>query len=192
MKTITHTQAQAIIDIACESWKNILFNEWGKAIVLKESITFPNGYYEEMRDACTSEQHKLFDKIFGSDNKKEFKPGDWVVRTKNEHVGMEVGDIDQIVKVDKVCSNIRSLYLKKYIGTQNACHDADYFRLATELEIHEAQFIPKGTPCLVRDDDDSMWKFTYSLGNGRFQSISGTELSWNQFQVLDIDNLPKY
>ena len=45
---------------------------------------------------------------------------------------------------------------------------------------------------LIKDANNDMWKLTYSLGNGKFQSISGVELSWKFAQVLDMNNLPKY
>ena len=67
MKTITYSDAQRIIDIACPKWKEELFGYWGRAIILKHSINITDDFYQEMRKACTSEQHKLFDDIFGED-----------------------------------------------------------------------------------------------------------------------------
>lgn len=68
MKEITYEQAQSIIDIACDSWKEKLFHFWGKRIIYKTSIDIEKDFYKEMRKACTKEQHELFDKIFGKDN----------------------------------------------------------------------------------------------------------------------------
>ena len=56
----------------------------------------------------------------------------------------------------------------------------------------EPQFIPKGTPCLVRDDDFLSWKLAYSNGDGNFRTYGIKSSKWNQVQVLDINNLPKY
>lgn len=66
------------------------------------------------------------------------------------------------------------------------------FRLATEEEIKKVKFIPKGTPCLVRDSEYDNWKLVYSNGDGKFAN-SGNEYihSWKQVQVLDINDLPK-
>lgn len=68
MKTITYEQAQSIIDIACNNWKDKLFKKWGQYIVYRKNIDVEEDFYEEMRKACTKEQHELFDKIFGKDN----------------------------------------------------------------------------------------------------------------------------
>lgn len=67
MKTITPEQAQSIIDIACSYWKEKLFKVWGQYIVYKKNIDIDEDYYKEMRQACTEEQHELFNKIFGKD-----------------------------------------------------------------------------------------------------------------------------
>jgi hypothetical protein len=67
-KTIAHNQAQQIIDIACSAWKDKLFSWWGKKIVLKQEIQISENDYQTMRKACTDEQNKLFDEIFGKDD----------------------------------------------------------------------------------------------------------------------------
>ena len=76
-RTITAQQAQSIIDIAqanC-SWKSRLARLWGAEIALKRNIEIIEDFYKEMRSACTSPQHKLFDEIFGKDE-KEFRVED--------------------------------------------------------------------------------------------------------------------
>jgi hypothetical protein len=72
MRTITWNQAQEIIDIACDEWKEKLTEQWAKNIVLKKDIDVSDSSYRIMRKACTDEQHKLFDKIFGKE-KEEIK-----------------------------------------------------------------------------------------------------------------------
>ena len=54
-----------IINIACSSWKEKLAELFGKYIVLDKSFDISEHYYKEMREACTKEQHILFDEIFG-------------------------------------------------------------------------------------------------------------------------------
>lgn len=61
------TDAQSIINIACESWKSELADKWGKSIVLDKVIIIYEQFYKKMRVACTHEQNLLFDKIFGKD-----------------------------------------------------------------------------------------------------------------------------
>jgi hypothetical protein len=57
-----------IIDIACPTWKTKLANMWGPDIILKKHTIIEKKFYDEMRKACTAEQHKLFDNIFGKDD----------------------------------------------------------------------------------------------------------------------------
>jgi hypothetical protein len=63
--TITAEQAQSIINIACTNWKKKLAEKWANDIVLGKDIQISEEFYKEMRAACTSEQNKLFDEIFG-------------------------------------------------------------------------------------------------------------------------------
>ncbi len=56
--------AQSIIDIACNNWKQKLSKIWASSIVLKEPIEISEENYNEMYKACTPEQKELFNKIF--------------------------------------------------------------------------------------------------------------------------------
>lgn len=184
MKTITHTQAQEIIDMACSTWKERLFTLWGKKIVLKQKVEISNNQYQEMRKACTIEQNKLFDNIFGKE--VDYKVGDWMIiiqeGVKEEHNVFQLTE-DMIIKDS-------NHYHIKY--KTNSYIFPIQVRPATEEEIQKAKYIPEGTPCLVRDYIGDMWKLTYSLGDGKFQSLSGVKLSWKYFEVLNMDSLPKY
>ena len=60
--------AKKIIDIACQTWKNKLAEKWGKDLLLNAHVSINETFYKEMREACDSDQHKLFDTIFGADN----------------------------------------------------------------------------------------------------------------------------
>jgi hypothetical protein len=64
---ISAEQAERIVIAACSSWKEKLADKWAKDILLTRSIEIPEAFYKEMRGACTVEQHKLFDEIFGKD-----------------------------------------------------------------------------------------------------------------------------
>lgn len=61
---LSPTDAQSIIDIACNSWKSKLAEKWAVNIVKKESITISEQEYTEMYKACTDKQKELFNKIF--------------------------------------------------------------------------------------------------------------------------------
>ena len=192
MKTITHTQAQQIIDIACITWKVKLAAKWSKEIVLKEIIEISDNDYQEMRKACTSEQNELFDVIFGEESK--FKVGDWVyvidaksgAKGANHCIGQitnEISNMGLLSWEDGINISIGSKVWKVNIKSE--------LRLATEEEIQKAQYIPEGTPCLVRDLEEETWKFAYSSGDGKFRTRI-SNLGWRQVQVLDMNNLPKY
>lgn len=66
-RTITPKQAQSIIDSACLGWKDALSKKWAIKIVLNKTIYITEDKYKQMREACTKEQHILFDNIFGKD-----------------------------------------------------------------------------------------------------------------------------
>ena len=64
---LTPKNAKKIINIACPKWQENLANKWGPDIILKKDIIIEESLYLTMRKACTSEQHLVFDKIFGKD-----------------------------------------------------------------------------------------------------------------------------
>ena len=186
MKTITSQQAKTIIHIACNTWKRILAKEWGEAIIMNDKINITNDRYQEMRKACTAEQHILFDSIFGKDE-PEYKVGDWVIRTK-EHGGIhKIGRIIQIKKL--LCGNSFLAVQDK----QNTSHMLSSVRLATPEEIKKSQYYPDGTPCLTKGSGLQAWRLRYADGNGRFYcdgKKSGITMNLDHHMKLDMNNLP--
>lgn len=77
-RIMTATQAQRIINIACATWKPKLAQKWAEKIVLGKTISVPEAEYKTMREACTADQHKLFDEIFGKEE-SPFKDGQLVI-----------------------------------------------------------------------------------------------------------------
>jgi hypothetical protein len=65
--TLTPFNAQNILKIACNNWKETLAEKWAKDIVLNQNILIDEQFYKEMRNACTAPQNELFDEIFGKD-----------------------------------------------------------------------------------------------------------------------------
>jgi hypothetical protein len=91
--TLMPSDATVIISLACETWKNELATNWAKQIVLNENIHVSQEYYMKMRKACTKEQHKFFDDIFGKD--ESFPPRGTICRVWNnesEHNFLRVSD----------------------------------------------------------------------------------------------------
>ena len=57
----------------------------------------------------------------------------------------------------------------------------------------DEEFIPDGTPCLVRGYEDWGWNLRYADGKGEFYCDGfkyGNPKKWKYYQVLDINNLP--
>jgi len=75
--------AQRIIAVACDSWKSVLIDSWSKNIALTKNINVPESDYQDMRKACTKEQHQLFDEIFGKDV-KILPKGTWALVSDNK------------------------------------------------------------------------------------------------------------
>ena len=67
IRVISPVYAQKIINSACDAWKKRLAEKWAYKIVINEVIEVEETFYKEMRNACTDEQHRLFDDIFGKD-----------------------------------------------------------------------------------------------------------------------------
>ena len=55
--------AKEIINVACDNWKAKLADKWAVSIVLDKEINVDKVFYDQMRTACTKEQHILFDNI---------------------------------------------------------------------------------------------------------------------------------
>ena len=60
--------AKRIINIACQTWKSKLVENWSKDLLLNDCVFIDETFYKEMRKACDPDQNKLFDNIFGVDN----------------------------------------------------------------------------------------------------------------------------
>lgn len=76
--------AISIYDLACTTWKEklekIFFN---RNTVANNQVVIQYEFYKEMRDACTNEQHKLFDDIFGKDEVFKFQKGKFYTYPNN-------------------------------------------------------------------------------------------------------------
>lgn len=183
-RIIKYSDAQRIIDIACPKWKEDLFIVWGERIVLKKEIEISNGFYQKMREACTSEQHLLFDEIFGQ-NKPKFKIGDWVIGWHATNSTYQ----------DNAWQIVDILNDEYFVPKNNLGHNcsAKWLRLATDEEIKTANTFPDGTPCLVTDYGNASWTLRYADGKGQFYTDgkkSGKTNSWKHSIKLDMNNLP--
>lgn len=170
MKTITASQAQKIIDIACCSWSSKLADLWARSIVLQKDIEVSDQLYKEMRKAADTNQNKILDSIFGKDQ-PEFKVGDWVVflpEIAKSHCLYTEGFWDHKRTEPLKIKHIKGTTLEFALewSNRNIC-----FRLATKEEIEKATLLPDGTPCLVRDKDNDVWSLRYATGKGSFYAF---------------------
>ena len=89
-RTISHEQAQSIIDVACSTWRLKLADMWAKNIALKNTVEVAEDFYNEMRKACDVTQHQVFDEIFGKDKQiidfDRIKTGSKVMLEKSGHI----------------------------------------------------------------------------------------------------------
>ena len=65
MKTLKREDFKKIHSIACNSWQPKLIEWYGSKFAVQDEVEVKDSEYKIMRDACTDEQHKLFDEIFG-------------------------------------------------------------------------------------------------------------------------------
>lgn len=98
MRKITSEDAQRIIESACSQWKKKLARLWAEKIVLKEEIEISPDFYTEMRNACTQDQHQLFDEIFV--RRLDLKQGDLVWICKEWGSAHEVKENEYCVKAN--------------------------------------------------------------------------------------------
>lgn len=182
-RIISSEHAEEIIEAACIDWSEKLASRWAINIVLKRDISISEEFYKEMRVACTNEQNKLFDKIFGEDN--PFKVGDWVF------VGDETSIWNSVVELIKIEGY--NFYALNKEGKEDFISQSYVKRLATEEEINKVKYFPDGTPCLVKDIHSYTWGLRYADGKGSFYADGkkeGVAVNFDFSKKLDMDNLP--
>lgn len=188
------TDAKRIINIACGEWQQKLAKMWGYELLIDSSVEITEGFYKEMRNACTPSQNLLFDEIFGEDE-KGYQVGDCVITEGYS----DVYD-GRVLKIKEIDTNYVFFTVLDY-GYFNS---SDVFsigrikRKATEEEIEKAQIIPEGTPCLVRRQGHFLpnsYRLRYADGKGGFYmngNKKGDTGGWDVVHVLnDLNNLPE-
>ena len=162
---LTVNQAQSIIDIACAKWKETLAELWAKQMLVDKVVIIQEKFYKEMREACTPEQNKLFDDIFGSDE-EQFSVGDWVVVEKyisQDNLGKTYYKIGKVFQISKILDS-NNTKIKKWIhGEPGKQISINSLRKATPEEIAKAQCpYEDGELCWVKDNE--MWYLRYATG----------------------------
>lgn len=192
MRKIKYSDAQRIVDIACPTWTNMLFDKWGRDIVLKRDFEITDEDYKKMREACSEAQHKVFDEIFGED-KPQFKVGDWIVPLSPKKPFNGHGRGNRAYEVYNIETNLVRVYNDQGLKDGNGGIGFNECRLATDEEIKAANVFPDGTPCLVRDVHNGRWMLAYANGKGYFYNCmgkSGMTFNFKYSMKLDMNNLP--
>lgn len=174
--------AQRIIDIACSTWKPKLASMWAHNMVLGNSIEISEEFYKEMRNACTVEQHTLFDSIFGKDIEEfPYKVNDWITID---------GVVAKITGINKDSSHI---YWIKHTPNANTgggfsfkCYK-NRIRFATSEEIAKAS-CPYKDGELIWVKTNGVWILRYS--NGKITSSGDAEVYYNQLKDGSVTRWP--
>jgi hypothetical protein len=174
--------AQKIIDIACSTWKPKLASMWAHNMVLGNSIEISEEFYKEMRNACSVEQHRLFDSIFGKDVEDfPYKVGDWIA-------------IDGVVaKITEINTDSSHIYWIKHTPNANTgggfsfkCYK-NRIRFATSEEIAKAS-CPYKDGELIWVKTNGVWLLRYS--NGKITSSGDAEVYYNQLKDGSVTRWP--
>lgn len=67
MRKLKREDFKKIYEVACGDWKPKLLDWYGTKFAVEEEIEVKDSEYKTMRSACTKEQHKVFDSIFGEE-----------------------------------------------------------------------------------------------------------------------------
>lgn len=159
--------AQRIIDIACGTWKEKLAVDckWAKNIVLKKDIVIIESFYKQMRKACTDEQNKLFDEIFGKDTVEcKFKVGDYIVFKNIDNTFYITGITDGEVITRPVVNNLHNpnnTYNNIEMMLQKCKHDIGTTN--KEAELWSVEYAKKGEAVFI-----SKTYLRYCDGKGKF------------------------
>jgi hypothetical protein len=174
--------AQKIIDIACSTWKPKLASMWAHNMVLGNSIEISEEFYKEMRNACSVEQHRLFDSIFGKDVEDfPYKVGNWIA-------------IDGVVaKITEINTDSSHIYWIKHTPNANTgggfsfkCYK-NRIRFATSEEIAKAS-CPYKDGELIWVKTNGVWLLRYS--NGKITSSGDAEVYYNQLKDGSVTRWP--
>jgi hypothetical protein len=174
--------AQKIIDSACSQWKTQLATIWANSIVLNKQIEIREEFYKEMRNACSVEQHRLFDSIFGKDVEDfPYKVGDWIA-------------IDGVVaKITEINTDSSHIYWIKHTPNANTgggfsfkCYK-NRIRFATSEEIAKA-ICPYKDGELIWVKTNGVWLLRYS--NGKITSSGDAEVYYNQLKDGSVTRWP--
>lgn len=178
---LTKEDSLKIYDVACQSWKSKLAKKWGEEMFINNHTSITKEFYDEMRNACDSKQHKVLDEIFGVDDEIDFSilndTDVFYVECKSGNTYLFKGK-DAFTKCTQT-TNILSLKDNtKSINWICENEDVKELRLATkeEIELFNQHFNPcpykDGELIFVKDDSWGIWQLRYATGEIRNNEVA--------------------
>lgn len=189
MKTLTRKDFKRIHDIACNSWKSKLV-ELFPDFTFTDTVEVSDTVYSQMRDACTGEQHNLFDEIFGSDH--AFTVGEWATPIEGAGGwGVHPEDEGKAFKVIRTGHHSVTLDANSNMNSVSGVGDIlrispKFLRPSTKEEIKAAWYADR-TPLLVSDDGIT-WNLRLSapdVGYCHHPKVYGRVVYWKFNQLFD-------
>ena len=201
--TVTREAAKEIYDLISDgcNWKNRVRNIISGTDIFSNEVEIEPETIRQAHGAATGKQKEWLDKYLPL-AKNPYKVGDWVLTGNASGWSNHPDDINnRVLRIKEAEENSGDHFGNSLVYFEQKNRDGKYMRtsfdkiqrLATEEEIKEAQYYPDGTPCLIRNIENSAWGFRYADGKGGFYDggkKSGVSSIWPYHMKLDMNNLP--
>lgn len=178
---LTKEDSLKIYDVACGSWRERLAKKWGEEMFINNHISITKEFYDEMRNACDSKQHKVLDEIFGVDDEIDFSIlNDTDVfyvecKSTNKYLFKGKDAFSSAIQTTKIFNfQTNGTEINWVCGNK----DVKELRLATEkeIELFNQHFNPcpykNGELIFVRDYDREVWLLRYATGEIRNNEVA--------------------
>ena len=178
---LTKEDSLKIYDVACQSWKSKLARKWGEQMFIYNYTSITKEFYDEMRNACDSKQHKVLDEIFGVDDEIDFSI---LNDTDVFYVKCDTGNDylfkgkDAFTKDTKTTNIVTLRDNTKSINWICENEDVKELRLATEKEIElfsqHFNLCPykDGELIFVKEYSKGVWHLRYATGETRNNEVA--------------------
>lgn len=178
---LTKEDSLKIYDVACKDWKSKLAKKWGEEMFIYNYTSITKEFYDEMRNACNSKQHKVLDEIFGVDDEIDFSILNnidvFYVECKSGNTYLFKGK-DAFTKDTKTTKIFTFQTNRTEINWVCAEEAVKELRLATkeEIELFNQHFNPcpykDGELIFVKDDSWGIWQLRYATGEIRNNEVA--------------------
>lgn len=190
-----------IINAACEDWRMRLAQEW-VVLLFEDLVEVSEEFYRKMRRACTPDQHKLLDEIFGNDVDLSILNSEDVFYFKgknNSEYLFKGEDLRTRVKAlntsyyDECFRDSGPFIIENIVELRKATPEEEklYYKYYPEWSLKDAK---DGEPVWVKSKGDYNWLLRYADGKGNTyagQQKHGRVVQWvGETMKFDPNNLP--